>query len=253
MKAALLCLLVCVPATAVAQQAGRKGTTLGSIGLQGYSLVLVTGDMQAPGSSANAVPGAARKALADMEAFLPFKRYQLIDAAWMLCCGSLRNSTTGRIRGPVDRDYSYTIETMSLTDEGKLMVRFTMRDDGDGVAVGGTGRGVSGGGRSAARPALSETARAEYSRQLYEVTKERDDAIVQLQSVKQKYDVGMSTTTELEAAWKRMENARSASMRCSASWGEGRLRATGVPRRHGQHVHDRGRRDRRHRHVAPQG
>ena len=48
---------------------------------QGFSVVLVLGDIQSAASSDD-VPLAARKALADMKDFLPFKSYRLLDAAW---------------------------------------------------------------------------------------------------------------------------------------------------------------------------
>src|SRR6185503_4348881 len=48
---------------------------------QGYSVVLVVGDMQATSTDGN-VPAAARKALTDMKDFLPYKSYHLLDAQW---------------------------------------------------------------------------------------------------------------------------------------------------------------------------
>src|SRR5215208_64686 len=78
------------------QRGGGRGTrpdqppTPSAMGLHGYSVVLVIGDMQASGP-ADSVPSAARKALTDMQAFLPYKRYQLLDAAWMICCGAFRS------------------------------------------------------------------------------------------------------------------------------------------------------------------
>ena len=41
----------------------------------GFSVVLVLGDMQG-GATADSVPAAARKALADMKDFLPYKSYR---------------------------------------------------------------------------------------------------------------------------------------------------------------------------------
>lgn len=213
------CLLVCA---AVADQAGRgapsersrdQPASPNAMGLQGYSVVLVVGDMQAASAGADAVPSAARKALTDMQAFLPFKRYQLVDAAWMLCCGSFRSPITGKIRGPADRDFSYSIDTMTKDDSSKLILRFTMREDGDSFAATATGASASagggsgGGGRASSRSGLSETARAEYSRQLYEVTKERDDAEIQLRRAKQGHDVGTVTGSEYEAAQLRFQRA----------------------------------------------
>ena len=54
---------------------------------QGFSIVLVLADLQA-GPGEEDVPPAARKALLDMKDFLPYKSYRLLDAAWVLCCGS---------------------------------------------------------------------------------------------------------------------------------------------------------------------
>ena len=56
------------------------------MGVHGFSVVLVVGDSQGAAGANDTVPEAARKALADMKDFLPYKRYQLLDAAWILCC-----------------------------------------------------------------------------------------------------------------------------------------------------------------------
>src|SRR5262245_66628788 len=47
---------------------------------QGYSVVLVLGDMQNASPADSNVPAAARKALADLKDFLPYKSYRLLDA-----------------------------------------------------------------------------------------------------------------------------------------------------------------------------
>ena len=54
---------------------------------QAFSVVLVLGEAQASTMQDN-VPAAARKALADMKDFLPYKGYRLLDTQWTLCCGS---------------------------------------------------------------------------------------------------------------------------------------------------------------------
>ena len=194
-------------ATTDAQQRGRssQATTPSDMGLHGYSVVLVIGDMQAAGP-ADSVPSAARKALTDMQAFLPYKRYQLLDAAWMVCCGTFRSALSGRVRGPENGEYAYSIETLNGTDDSKLTVRFSMRDATAGTApVVAAGRvSSSGGGRGSARGSsggsstnteamrenlriASETVRAEHARQLYEATKERDEAEFVLRTTKEKY------------------------------------------------------------------
>jgi len=65
---------------------------------QGYSVVLVLGDMQGTSATDGNVPAAARKALADMKDFLPYKSYRLLDAQWIL--GSQK--TISRLRGAND-------------------------------------------------------------------------------------------------------------------------------------------------------
>src|SRR5687767_14047202 len=118
--ATIASLLAVAPFAATAggqQRVGGRGTTPREqavtpslMGLHGYSVVLVIGDMQAPGSG-DSVPRAARKAFTDMLAFLPYKRYQLLDAARMICCGAFRSPLSGRVRGPENGAYQYTIET----------------------------------------------------------------------------------------------------------------------------------------------
>jgi len=177
----------------------KHGTTPTAMGLQGYSVVLVVGDMQTPTSS-DSVPSAARKALTDMQAFLPFKRYQLLDAAWMVCCGMYRSPINGRVRGPEDREYTYSIDTIS-TENGKLMVRFVLKD-GDALSQ------VTSSARSGQSSPLSASVRAEYSRQLYEAQKERDEAEIQARRVKERHNVGLATEADLESANVRYRLAR---------------------------------------------
>src|SRR5436309_3301332 len=70
----------------------------------GFSVVLVLGDMQG-GATADNVPAAARKAIADMKDFLPYKSYRLLDSAWIL--GSDNVST--RLRGADDQEYTLNL------------------------------------------------------------------------------------------------------------------------------------------------
>ena len=74
-------------APVAAQQAARTpppGDMKGQPSPQGFSVVLVLGDLNS-GSNADAtVPPAARKALSDMKDFLPYKGYRLLDAEWIL-------------------------------------------------------------------------------------------------------------------------------------------------------------------------
>jgi hypothetical protein len=75
---------------------------------QGFSVVLVLADLQ--GSTApDDVPPAARRALADMKDFLPYKSYKMVDAAWILGHGT--TGTTTRLRGPEDQEYELRMTT----------------------------------------------------------------------------------------------------------------------------------------------
>jgi hypothetical protein len=91
---------------------------------QGYSVVLVLGDMQTAAATDGNVPAAARKALTDMKDFLPYKSYRLLDAQWIL--GSQKTMT--RLRGPNDQDYDLTLRGDMMT--GKLRVSFRLQDPG---------------------------------------------------------------------------------------------------------------------------
>jgi len=162
-RAVTMSVLACsVGATAGAQNARgtmpqeRTGVSRpaspSTLGLQGYSVVLVVGDMQGS-AGGETVPPAARKALTDMQAFLPYKRYQLLDAAWMLCCGAFRTPIAGRMRGPEDREYAYSIETTGGED-GKLTLHFSMREV-DAQAIVSSSSNVAAGGRGSASTSVS--------------------------------------------------------------------------------------------------
>src|SRR2546426_11362212 len=116
------------PATAIAQQPkpglitpkpeAWPGATYG------FSVVLVLGDMQG-GTTAENVPAAARKALADMKDFLPYKSYRLLDSAWVLGSGNVST----RLRGPDDQEYNLNLSGGSSREDPKtLHLSFQLRD-----------------------------------------------------------------------------------------------------------------------------
>jgi hypothetical protein len=115
------------------QTATPSGRGSGSRGLgvregwarpQGFSVVLVLGDLRAVAGEED-IPPAARKALTDMKDFLPYRSYRLLDAAWILCCSSTRAVT--RLRGPDEHEYEIEIESGSA-DQNRTSVRFSLRD-----------------------------------------------------------------------------------------------------------------------------
>ena len=105
---------------------------------QGFSVVLVLGDLQGGATSDN-VPAAARKALADMKDFLPYKSYRLLDVQWTLCCSRGPNtSVVSRLRGADGQDYELSLSA-SIDSRDRLGVRFLLREPGQS----GPGEGAS--------------------------------------------------------------------------------------------------------------
>jgi hypothetical protein len=179
----------------------RRTSAFDAIGIHGFSIVLVVGDMQGTAGANDTVPGAAKKALADMRDFLPYKNYRLLDAEWMLCCGGSFGAVSGRVRGPEEQDYSYSLTTNGVSDS-KITVHFSMRE-----APGGPAAAAAGSASPFAAPAMSDTARADYSRQLYEATKEREEAMRQVQNLKPKVAAGVAPKEDYQAAEQRYERA----------------------------------------------
>jgi hypothetical protein len=90
---------------------------------QGFSVVLVLGESQPP-PAADTVPAAARRALADMKDFLPYKGYRLLDAQWIL--GSQKS--TMRLRGPDDQDLQLTLR--GTPEAAGIRVVFQLQEPG---------------------------------------------------------------------------------------------------------------------------
>lgn len=104
-------------------------------GPQGFSVVLVLGSMQT--GAQDDVPAAARKALADMKDFLPYKSYKLLDAQWSLCCGG--TPVVSRLRGPDDQEYELHLSASvsGMTDSRVMVsVRFNLTEPGTPQATG---------------------------------------------------------------------------------------------------------------------
>jgi hypothetical protein len=169
------------PAFAAAQQAdttlapargGQRGARLSMAeranmpAPQGFSVVLVLGEMQGPVAADN-VPPAARKALADMKDFLPYKAYKLLDTQWTLCCG--HSAIVTRLRGDEQDYYDLELEPNRTDTSGKWYVRFSLRN----AATGGT--------LGAAQPQLDETRQAM-------LTAKRQELENQLRNLKQRYN-----------------------------------------------------------------
>jgi hypothetical protein len=91
---------------------------------QGFSVVLVLADLTASNAQDD-VPPAARRALADMKDFLPYKSYKLLDAAWLLGQGSMGV----RLRGPEEQEYELRLQASPYAAaSGRVSVQFSLRD-----------------------------------------------------------------------------------------------------------------------------
>ena len=101
---------------------------------QGFSVVLVLGEMQGTGTTEN-VPPAARKALVDMKDFLPYTSYRLLDSQWTLCCGQSTIAT--RLRGVDEQDYELELDPRGSETSGKWNMRFSLREALPSVGRGG--------------------------------------------------------------------------------------------------------------------
>jgi len=106
--------------------------------LQGFNIVLLIGESTSSGPSIEDVPPAARKALADMRDFLPFKHYRVLDSQWTSCCGNPSGShISGRLQGVtmaqagtdtklIPRPYSFQL---SASAGSRLNVQFNLTPD----------------------------------------------------------------------------------------------------------------------------
>lgn len=134
--AALTCVLFVMTAIASAQQPKGSPNPLASPTVHGFNVVLVLGDLQGTTKFDN-MPEAAKKALADMRDFLPYKSYRLLDTQWILCCGSTKVGAgiSGRLRGvsqalgSEEQEYPFNV-TLAGVNGQQLSVRFVMTDGG---------------------------------------------------------------------------------------------------------------------------
>jgi hypothetical protein len=153
---------------------------------QGFSVVLVLGDLQAA-AGADDVPPAARKALTDMRDFLPFKSYKLLDAAWLLCCANqlptaspeMRpvNPISQILRGPDDQEYELKLSA-SRAEGSRVFVRFALETGGDGD------------------PNAAVVAEMALARQLADYQDKKAFLEKQLQEQRSKVEVGVMSPTD---------------------------------------------------------
>lgn len=69
-----------------------------------------------PGTAGPEIPENAQKALADLKKFLPFKSYQLVDAAWLSATEG--KAAQGRLAGSAGAAYKLVLRFRTVTDGG---------------------------------------------------------------------------------------------------------------------------------------
>jgi hypothetical protein len=175
-------------------------------GPQGFSVVLVVGDLQGTDATDN-VPAAARRALADMKDFLPYKSYRLLDAQWVLCCSGT-GAATIRLRGAEDQDYELDIRSHPEGSSG-LNVRFNLRQHGDAVTRAEASESEAArelAARGLVPQGSGEARRADVAREVFTLERERVDLEAELAKARQQVEVGMRDKADLQ----RLEAQRAA-------------------------------------------
>lgn len=94
------------------------------VDMQAFSVTLLLGELQGTSAAEN-VPEAARKALADVREFLPYKSYRLLDTQWIRCCAG--STIEGRLRGLDEQYYSFSIVIQSVSGS-KMAAHFSLAD-----------------------------------------------------------------------------------------------------------------------------
>jgi len=127
-------MLMLVSTTTRAQQVPVSPAPQGN--LQGFSVVLVLGDLQG-GASPDNIPAAARAALGDLKDFLPYKSYRVLDSSWILGSTTQLFRGTSRLRGAEEQVYEVSFQTMPSDPAAtSLQVRFKMNEAGNPSSAG---------------------------------------------------------------------------------------------------------------------
>jgi hypothetical protein len=170
---------------------------------QGFSIVLLLGDMQPLGDLQDTVPAAARRALADMRDFLPYKGYKLLDTQWTLCCSSSHPAIT-RLRGVDEQEYELELRS-AMVGASALSVRFLLREsDGPLKRLAGDSGGAKAGAAAAAHAAQA----ADVNREILALEREELDLRMRAEQMRDQVKVGVKDKTELTRVEGQLEKVR---------------------------------------------
>jgi len=94
--------------------------------LQGFSVLLLLGETQGTGAQPENVSPPARKALADIKDFLPYKSFRVLDTQWI--AGTDSGASSGTLRGVDNQTYEFLLRAFPRdlaakpgTDEAALV------------------------------------------------------------------------------------------------------------------------------------
>jgi hypothetical protein len=158
---------------------------------RGFNVVLLLGDMQA-GEGQENIPLAARKALADMKDFLPYKGYRLLDTQWIIG-PAISGTVMTRLRGLDDQEFELELRASAVmapgtaaVDQRGVSVRFVLRDVTDSS--------VAESKLAPLHPKELEKADAttlEISREIFQLERERDNLQGMARNKRKQAEVGI--------------------------------------------------------------
>ena len=167
---------------------------------RGFNVVLLLGDMQ-DASGLDTVPVAARKALADMKDFLPYKGYRLLDTQWVLASNA--GPAITRLRGVEDQEFELELRASPTMQPGSgginqtgISVRFFLREASDGTTA-----VKADGSRTALHPnelAKADSSTLEISREIFQLERERDDLQILINKGRKQVEVGAQDPNEVK-------------------------------------------------------
>jgi hypothetical protein len=170
-------------------------------------VVLLLGDMQGADAQ-DSIPVAARKALADMKDFLPYKNYRLLDTQWII--GGTSGPALTRLRGAEEQEYELELRASPLLTPGTaaldpraISVRFVLRDGDVSATKLDQQRGVEQQNQKDMAAALY---RAETGREIYQLEQERDDLTLQVNKGRQQVEVGMANPDDVKRLSTRLDS-----------------------------------------------
>jgi len=129
MTAGGVCVFVCVLLASRPVSAQNPVLTAAQPGVQGFSIVLVLGDLH-DGPTSDNIPPAARAALGDLRDFLPYRSYRVLDTAWILGSTTQLFRAKSRLRGADDQTYEVSLTSSPTGPPAppSLQIKFVMQD-----------------------------------------------------------------------------------------------------------------------------